>query len=302
MIRLASSTCVPARLRLDRLLLTSGLALVLNSLPATISADGPLLDWQTALAKSDHANGGNAGGNGKGRGNGRGVGHGLDDGDLLHGRGRGEGFVGGKGDPRDLQEFFDGVRSGKAFGFERRDERLVAARERYQQALGRRNRDAGPGEDTDTVAYSFSAEETTTLIERGWQGPTAETDGFRNHGERTRTMVELAKRLGYGARVGAMQANFGTPYENGIAELEADLAAAEQAGDEAEMERLQGQLDAIKPGLGPDDGWMTVNLDVNQDQVVDRRDLEALPPSVEPDDGGDDLPAGDEEQLVEETQ
>jgi hypothetical protein len=41
------------------------------------------------------------------------------------------------------------------------------------------------------------------------------SDGdFKNHGERTRTMVELPKRLGYGARVGAHQANFGSHAES----------------------------------------------------------------------------------------
>ena len=105
-------------------------------------------------------------------------------------------------------------------------------------------------------------------------------------------MVELAKQLGYGARVGALQANFGTPFENGIADLQADLAAAEQAGDEAEAEHLRGELAAAieqaKPGVGPDDGWATADLDVNDDQVVDRRDLETLaqgdaPAEPEPD-------------------
>jgi hypothetical protein len=78
--------------------------------------------------------------------------------------------------------------------------------------------------------------------------------GFKNHGERTKTMVELAKRLGYGARVGAMQAKFGTPFENGIAELQAQLAEARARGDQAEVDRLEAELaDAIaraKPGKG----------------------------------------------------
>ncbi len=295
MIRLASPTDRQSHPRLDRLLLTSALALVLISLPATVSTNGPVLDWQTALAKSDHANGGN--GKGRGRG-GRGVGHGLDDEDLLYRRGRGEGYVGGKGNPRDLQEFLDGVRSGKAFGFERRDERLVAARERYEEALGRHDRNSGPGEETDTVAYGFSAEETTTLIERGWQGPKTGDGDFRNHGERTRTMVELSKQLGLPARVGAMQANFGTPFENGIAQLQDELDAARANGaDDNQIQDLEDKLAAAirdaKPGNGPDDSWATVeDLDANRDGVVDRNDLDALA----------DASDGDEEQLVEETQ
>jgi hypothetical protein len=74
-------------------------------------------------------------------------------------------------------------------------------------------------------------------------------------------MVELAKRLGYSLRVGAMQANFGTPYENGIADLQDQLAEARAAGNQAEVECLEAKLDAAitaaKPGKGPDDSWAT---------------------------------------------
>lgn len=299
MSRLASPTERQSHPRLERLLLTSALALVLISLPATMSTKGSVLDWQAALAKSDNANGGNAGGNGNGHGRGgRGGGHGVDDENLLH-RGQGHGQAGTAGGPHDVNEFLDGVRSGKAFGLERRDERITAARARYQEALGRRGRGAGPGDDTDAVAHGFSFEETTALIERGWKGPKA-NDGFRNHGERTRTMVDLARQLGYGARVGALQANFGTPFENGIAELQAELAAAEEAGDEAEVERLQGELATAiaeaKPGVGPDDGWATADLDVNDDQMVDASDLEALASG-----GATDAPEPEQDQLAEQS-
>jgi hypothetical protein len=80
-----------------------------------------------------------------------------------------------------------------------------------------------------------------------------------------------------------------------IAELQAELAAAEQAGDEAEAERLRGQLataiEEAKPGAGPDDGWASADLDVNDDGAVDRRDLEALAQ------GGDQA---DREQLAQQ--
>jgi hypothetical protein len=278
MSRLAS----PTRIRQHSCLLrTSAVALALIALPVGMSVDGPFLDWQTALAKGPEGKG-NAGGNGKGGGKGGrgslGQQNGVDD-DLYH-RGRGHGGQVGARGPHDLNEFLDGVRSGRSFGLERRDERVDAAKGRYREALGRPGQGLGRVEGARTVAYGFSLEETTALIERGWRGPKAQNDGFRNHGERTRTMVELAKQLGYGAHVGALQANFGTPFENGIAELKAQLAAAEQAGDEAEAERLRGELataiDQAKPGVGPDDGWATADLDVNDDQVVDGRDLEAL--------------------------
>ena len=301
MSRLVSPTDIQQRPRRDRRLLTGALALALVALPMGVRDDAPLPGWQTAIAKNDNGKGGGPGGgkgNGRGNGrdnahgaNGRGIGHGLDDG-YVHGSGRGQGRAGNPGGPHDLNEFFDGVRSGKALGLERRDERMVDAKGRYREALGRPSRGVGHAEEAREVAYGFSFEETTTLIERGWKGPEAQSAGFRNHGARTRTMVELAKQLGYGARVGALQANFGTPFENGIADLQADLAAAEEAGDEAEAERLRGELAAAieqaKPGVGPDDGWATADLDVNDDQVVDRRDLETLaqgdaPAEPEPD-------------------
>jgi hypothetical protein len=75
-------------------------------------------------------------------------------------------------------------------------------------------------------------------------------------------------------------ATFGTPYENGVAALQAELAEAEAAGDQAEVERLEAErADAIadaKPGIGPKDDWATADLDVNDDGVVDQRDLETL--------------------------
>jgi hypothetical protein len=129
------------------------------------------------------------------------------------------------------------------------------------------------------AAARLAPEETQKLIERGWKGPKTQT-GFKNHGQCTRTMVELAKRLGYSPRIGAMQANFGTPYENGIADLQDQLAEARAAGNQAEVDRLEAKLDAAiaaaKPGKGPDDSWATTDLDVNNDRTVDARDLEAL--------------------------
>jgi hypothetical protein len=300
MSRLASPTDVRQHSRLDRVLLSSAVALTLIALPVGMGADGPSLDWQAAVAKDNgKGNGGgngkgNGGGNGKGRGkSGRGQGHqdGLDDESYRHGRG--QGAQGGVSGPHDVEEFVDSVRSGKAFGLERRDERVSTAKERYREALGKPGRNVGQAEQARPAAYGFSPEETTSLIERGWKASAARNAGFRNHGERTRTMVELAKQLGYGARVGALQANFGTPFENGIAQLQAELAAAEQAGNEAEAARLRGELasaiEQAKPGAGPDDGWATADLDVNDDQVVDGRDLEALA-------RGGDVDQADQEQ------
>ena len=41
-----------------------------------------------------------------------------------------------------------------------------------------------------------------------------------NHGKRVSTFVQIAKKLGYNASVGALQANFGTPQETGIKSLQ----------------------------------------------------------------------------------
>jgi hypothetical protein len=83
-----------------------------------------------------------------------------------------------------------------------------------------------------------------------------------------------------------MQANFGTPYENGIAQIEEDLAAARadlEAGDDqaaarvAELEaRLDAAVAAAKPGNGANQDWARADLDVNRDGTVDGHDLKAL--------------------------
>jgi hypothetical protein len=292
------------RLRQGRLLLSGALAVVLSALPVGMSTETPGLDWQSAFA-----GGPGDGGPGRGHGGGHGPGgnqgaHGRDvanEARGLHGPQHlgsgGPGHAGAAGGYRDVTEFVDSMRSGRAFGLERRDERVTAARERYRQAIGNQGRHAGLDPDQiGAIAHQFTPEEARALIERGWKGPAARNDGFRNHGERVRTMVELAKRLGYGAHVGALQANFGTPYENDIAALQEQLAAAEAAGDTAEVERLEAEMAAAianaKPGVGPDDAWATADLDVNDDGVVDQQDLDALEQTDSADDADDQSSAG----------
>ena len=294
----AFGTQIWAPRRLEQLLVSSALALVLTTLPVSINADGPALGWQTAFAKD--GGGGGGGGNGSGGGNGNGGGQGGSHGD--HGGGPDHG-PGGQGHAyghdedhggqagaangyHDFNEFADSVRSGKAVGLERHDERIDQARGRCAAALGKAYQvkqagyASGAHDQVGPAAHRFSPEETKALMERGWKGPTAGAGGFRNHGERVRTMVELSKQLGYGARVGALQANFGTPQENGIAALQAELAKAQAAGDRAEVDRLEAEIAEkiknAKPGEGPDDSWATADLDVNDDGVVDKQDLEAL--------------------------
>ena len=281
-----------------RMLLAGGAALTLIAMPAGFSIDdGQLgLAWQAALAKNDGGGqgngGGHGGGNGGGNGGGQGGGHGQGAG-QAHGRGHGSGQGGGVGPDTktydSMDEFRGEVGNGHAFGRGRHDARTDEAKGRYRDALessGPKRTQVpagftkrhGPGLDRG-AAYGLAPDETQALIERGWKGPKTQA-GFKNHGQRTRTMVELAKRLGYSPRVGAMQANFGTPYENGIADLQQQLADARAAGNQAEVARLEAKLDAAiaaaKPGKGPDDSWATTDLDVNNDRTVDARDLEAL--------------------------
>ena len=181
-------------------------------------------------------------------------------------------------------------------GRERQDERIEQARQRYDRARGH----AGPGgrgadQDAREVAHRFSAAETKALIERGWRAP-AVADGFKNHGERVQAMVELAKRLGYGAKVGALQANFGTPYENDIARIEAELAQPDlDPSRRAELEaKLDAAVAAAKPGNGANHDWARADLD-NDDGMVDQRDLETLDAAGGAgSDGGSGAPAASE--------
>ncbi|HEY9345281.1 MAG TPA: hypothetical protein VIQ53_08190, partial [Inquilinus sp.] len=102
---------------------------------------------------------------------------------------------------------------------------------------------------------------------------------FQNHGARVSTSVALSKELGYGARVGAMQANFGTPQETGIRALEDRIAAleADPTTDPRVIDALEAELAeriaAVKPGTGPTGSWESTNLDVDGNGVVDEHDL-----------------------------
>jgi hypothetical protein len=185
--------------------------------------------------------------------------------------------------------------AGRAFGLERRDEQLERARALYNQSLDHRRRggprgtgavglDRLPGPE----AHRLSPQETRRLIKHGWRPGREPGPGFRNHRERVRTMVELAKRLGHGAQIGALQAGFGTPQEIGIASLAAELAMARAELDAnpedpeaaAWVDELQAELaaaiDRARPGPGADRSWASADLDVNGDGLVDPRDLAAL--------------------------
>ncbi|MEZ5931294.1 MAG: hypothetical protein R3F54_04990 [Alphaproteobacteria bacterium] len=263
------------------------LCLVLTAAPVTFDAPAAGGTLKIALAK-------NAGGNGGGKGNGggdRGGDGGRSGGGKGHGGdGAGHGNGPGRSD-RSFGEVMEGFRSGKAFGLGGEDKRVGHARDRYHEALAPKGRGkserAGGDPDSSRVAHRFSPEEAKALIGRGWKSGQLQ-GGFRNHGERVRTMVAIAKALGYDASVGALQANFGTPGENGITDIQAELDAAREAVEAdpddaaaaARVDELEAALaDAVagaKPGRGPGGDWATADLDVNDDGVVDRADLDAL--------------------------
>jgi hypothetical protein len=226
--------------KLTKLLLLGGVATALIAVPAAIDGSHPGIAWQSALAKND---GGQGGGGGNGGGNGKGQG-------SEHGRGGGPGKGNGAGHGY-------GHRSGP-------NSPDTATYGSFGELMGKVRNGKSPKTRDEHMTKAHGRSD----------------GGFKNHGERTRTMVELAKRLGYGARVGAHQANFGTPFENGIADLQAQLAEAEATGNQAEVDRLERELaqaiENAKPGKGPDDSWATADLDVNDDGVVDKRDLDAL--------------------------
>ena len=277
-----------------RCLFPGTIALALIAMPVSLSgvSSDPL--WNTALAKKGGDKGGKGGGGGKGNDNSRG-GSSDKSGDRSHGKSR---SVGGKA---------HGARGASESGFGRADRNIAKAKDRYREALtdkakgtaaGKRST---PGREAREVSHRFSTSQTRQLIDKGWQAEQP-LDGFKNHGQRVRTMVELAKRLGYGARVGALQANFGTPHETGVAELQAELEAAraeaetnpDAAAKVTELEAALALAMNAKPGNGPGDDWAAADLDVNQDGVVDRQDLAALGAAdggTEPDDDEDDVDA-----------
>ncbi len=264
-----------------RLILAAGATAALIAVPLTFNLHAPAFAWQIAAAKSGGGGGGgggNGGGGNGGGGNGGGHGNGGEHGSGGHGNGHDASSDRGQGRPDN---------GGWAYGGAGQDARIEHARQRYDAALGHKGvTGRSSAGDDQRVAYRYSADETRQLIEHRWRTQAVTDAGFKNHGERVRTMVELAKRLGYDAKVGAMQANFGTPYENGIAQIEEDLAAARadlEAGDEqaaarvAELEaRLEAAVAAAKPGNGANQDWARADLDVNRDGAVDRHDLEAL--------------------------
>ena len=231
-------------------------------------------DWQLSTSAAN-AKGGGGGGGGGGKGGGNDNGH-------DNGNGKSNANSSGKGGGKDNGKSASakGGKGGKGLSKAKNE-----TQKRYAKALGLGVDGAGvkPGKSIHT----FSAKEVKGLLGHKWKAAKFDDPNFKNHGQRVSTMVKIAKALGYGAWVGAMQANFGTlqELEAAVADAQADLVAAEAAVLAATAEEIaqatadlaaaEARLADPKPSNGPKGEWATVDLDVNTDGVVDTLDLEA---------------------------
>ena len=89
--------------------------------------------------------------------------------------------------------------------------------------------------------------------------------------------MAIAKSVGLSARTGAMQANIGTPFENGLVATDEDSGEFLKDEDTGEyiIDATDEEIAEVKPGNGPKTGWeIDTSLDVNMDGIVDRDDLE----------------------------
>lgn len=139
--------------------------------------------------------------------------------------------------------------------------------------------DSSAGRASTAPADTALDDDTDVAVNRPARAHKSPTGAFPNHGARVSTSVALSKELGYGARVGAMQGNFGTPQETGIraledriAELRADPTTDPRVIDALEVD-LAERIEAVKPGTGPTGSWESTNLDVDGNGVVDEHGL-----------------------------
>lgn len=89
---------------------------------------------------------------------------------------------------------------------------------RYVEALDATG-PAGDGFERQIGAelVTFDSAATDALVATGWQPPSQiNMDDFADHGERVRTFVGIAEALGLDPAIGAEQAHWGTPQENGL--------------------------------------------------------------------------------------
>lgn len=132
--------------------------------------------------------------------------------------------------------------------------------ERYSGLLDDEANGIAPGDGgferrIGAEVVTFDSAETDALLANGWQ-PTAPLgdSGFIDHGERVSTFVAIAEALGLDPSVGAEQANWGTPQENGLMDLVGTINTAHYDRrvvryDIAELERHRLDAQAVLGGL-----------------------------------------------------
>lgn len=203
----------------------------------------------------------------------------------------------------------DRERGGRGRGHDRRSARADA-----QQADGDRRIWNRPGDrdHADSGRHSghrgSGAERAERSDRRSAMGqpplpprrPDPQQGDFRNHGQRVSTYVALAKELGFSASAGSMQANFGTPFENGLVATDPDTGEFLKDPDTGEfiIDATEAEIAAVKPGNGPKTGWETeTDLDVNMDGVVDGTDLDLAqdPGATSNGDGGGEVDRQDDD-------
>jgi hypothetical protein len=129
----------------------------------------------------------------------------------------------------------------------------------------------------------LDADLTRRLIAQGWAVPRDLADGWASGSERVRALVGIARALKLPPAVGVMQASFGTSQETRIVQQVRDVEAARAQAAKRPHDRalarrleesrraLEGMVAALPRGPRPE--WVTADLDVNRDGLVDARDL-----------------------------
>ena len=96
-------------------------------------------------------------------------------------------------------------------------------------------------ERISTVSKKLEKNESTSLVQSGWVKEEFFAKDFTNHVQRVKTYVEIAKAQGLPAYVGALQANFGNPYETGIDDLNKQIDSLNSFIKEANLEIIANQ-------------------------------------------------------------